>query len=75
LSPLYRSVIQVCDIEGHSYSEAAEILKLRVTTMKARLYRGRCLLRQRVRLHMAAGIRSPAIDTTSPVNRNESQSL
>ena len=42
----YRTAIQLCDLEGWSRVEAAEILKVNQNTLKARLYRGRKSLRQ-----------------------------
>ena len=44
----YRTVIQLCDLEGWSCVEAARVLKINQHTLEARLYRGRRSLRQGV---------------------------
>lgn len=48
LKDTYRDAIQLCDYEGRSYVEAADKLHLKLPRFKARLYRGRRELRQRV---------------------------
>jgi RNA polymerase sigma-70 factor, ECF subfamily len=48
LKPIYRSAIELCDIDEHSCSDAAKVLNLSVSMVKARLFRGRRLLRQKV---------------------------
>ncbi len=44
LSPLHREVVILCDIQGCSYREAAELLKCPVNTIASRLARGRAEL-------------------------------
>ncbi len=44
----YHAVLLLREMEGFSYDEIAEILKVRVGTVKSRLLRGREMLRQRV---------------------------
>ena len=44
----YRTVIQLCDLEGWSCVEAAGVLKVNQQTLEARLYRSRRSLRQGV---------------------------
>jgi len=44
----YRSVLQLCDLEGFPSPEAADVLQLNQHTLEARLYRGRRRLRDRV---------------------------
>ncbi|MBI3317593.1 MAG: sigma-70 family RNA polymerase sigma factor [Candidatus Omnitrophica bacterium] len=41
VSPPYRSVLILCDIEGYPYQEAAEMLGLPINTVASRLSRGR----------------------------------
>jgi RNA polymerase sigma-70 factor, ECF subfamily len=48
LKPMYRSVIELCDIEQCPRREAASMLNVNLSTMKARLFRGRKILGQRV---------------------------
>lgn len=54
LKCLYRAPIRMCDLEGHSYMEAAEALDLNLPKFKARLYRGRRILRRRLRERLLA---------------------
>lgn len=42
----YRTAIVLCDIEGHSYAEIAQLQGIPVETVRTRLRRGRMLLRQ-----------------------------
>jgi RNA polymerase sigma-70 factor (ECF subfamily) len=44
LSPLHREVVILCDIQGFSYREAAQVLKCPVNTIASRLARGRAEL-------------------------------
>jgi len=46
LDPVYRAVIILCDVQGYSYREAAEILEVSLGTVKSRLHRGRNLVRR-----------------------------
>jgi RNA polymerase sigma-70 factor, ECF subfamily len=48
LPPRYREVIVLCDLRGHSYEEAAEIVRCAVGTLRSRLHRGRELLRKKL---------------------------
>ena len=41
ISAPYREVLILCDIEGHPYREAAEILRCSINTIASRLARGR----------------------------------
>ena len=49
LHPCYRSVLTLHDVEGHSYSEIAQILRCPLGTVRSRLHRGRALVRQILR--------------------------
>lgn len=49
----YRTVVMLREIEGFGYEEIAEIVGVRVGTVKSRLMRGREILRQRLLAHPA----------------------
>jgi len=44
----YLVVLALCDVQGFSYDEAAQVLGLTVATMKSRLHRARLYLRERL---------------------------
>jgi RNA polymerase sigma-70 factor (ECF subfamily) len=46
---VYRRAIESCDLEGHSYSEIAELTNTTVGTVRSRIHRGRKLLRSSLR--------------------------
>jgi RNA polymerase sigma-70 factor, ECF subfamily len=56
----YRAAIQLCDLEGHSYIEAAEALNLNLPNFKARLRRGRQILQRRLRDRLLAAEKVPS---------------
>jgi RNA polymerase sigma-70 factor (ECF subfamily) len=45
LSPDFRAVVVLCDIEGRTYEEIAQILDLKVGTVRSRIHRARAQLR------------------------------
>ncbi|OYO22447.1 RNA polymerase sigma factor SigE [Enemella dayhoffiae] len=45
LSPEYRACVVLCDIEGLTYEEIAEVLDLKLGTVRSRIHRGRAQLR------------------------------
>ena len=45
LSPEFRACVVLCDIEGLSYEEIAEVLDLKLGTVRSRIHRGRAQLR------------------------------
>ena len=45
LPPDFRAAVVLCDIEGLSYEEIAEILGAKIGTVRSRIHRGRALLR------------------------------
>lgn len=49
LPDAYREIIVLCDIEGQSYQQIAEILKINIGTVKSRIARGRDELRRRLK--------------------------
>jgi RNA polymerase sigma-70 factor (ECF subfamily) len=42
----YRSAVELCDVEGFDYQEAAAALDVPLGTIRSRLYRGRRMLRE-----------------------------
>jgi len=48
LDPDQRAVIILCDAQGHSYDQIAEVLGVAVGTVKSRLFRARTALREAV---------------------------
>lgn len=45
LKPQYRAAVVLCDIEGLSYEEIAEVLDVSMGTVRSRIHRGRAQLR------------------------------
>lgn len=57
----FRLAVVLCDIEGFSYKEIAEIMECPTGTVMSRLYRGRRLLQKQLRSYaIAEGIVQPA---------------
>ena len=46
LPPEFRAAVVLCDIEGLSYDEIAEILDAKLGTVRSRIHRGRAMLRR-----------------------------
>ncbi|MEZ5092112.1 RNA polymerase sigma factor SigE [Nocardioides sp.] len=46
LSPEFRAAVVLCDVEGLSYEEIAEILDAKLGTVRSRIHRGRTQLRR-----------------------------
>jgi RNA polymerase sigma-70 factor (ECF subfamily) len=46
LSPEFRAAVVLCDIEGLSYDEVAEVLGIKIGTVRSRIHRGRSQLRE-----------------------------
>ncbi|MGO1318917.1 MAG: sigma-70 family RNA polymerase sigma factor [Galactobacter sp.] len=46
LPPDYRAAVVLCDLEGLSYQEVAEVLGCKLGTVRSRIHRGRTLLRE-----------------------------
>ena len=55
LPPDFRAAVVLCDIEGLSYEEIAEILDAKLGTVRSRIHRGRAMLRK------ALAHRAPAL--------------
>jgi RNA polymerase sigma-70 factor, ECF subfamily len=45
LPPEYRAAVVLCDIEGLTYEEIAEVLRVKLGTVRSRIHRGRAQLR------------------------------
>jgi RNA polymerase sigma factor (sigma-70 family) len=45
LPPEFRAAVVLCDVEGLSYEEIAEILDAKLGTVRSRIHRGRAMLR------------------------------
>jgi RNA polymerase sigma factor (sigma-70 family) len=54
LPPDFRAAVVLCDIEGLSYEEIADVLGLKLGTVRSRIHRGRTMLRQAL-AHRAPG--------------------
>ena len=46
LAPEFRAAVVLCDIEGLSYEEIAQVLGLKLGTVRSRIHRGRAQLRR-----------------------------
>jgi RNA polymerase sigma-70 factor (ECF subfamily) len=46
LAPDFRAAVVLCDIEGLSYEEIADVLDLKLGTVRSRIHRGRSMLRK-----------------------------
>ncbi|WP_278259796.1 RNA polymerase sigma factor SigE [Nocardioides convexus] len=58
LPPDFRAAVVLCDIEGLSYEEIAEILGAKLGTVRSRIHRGRALLRTALAHRAPAGGRT-----------------
>ena len=46
LPPDFRAAVVLCDVEGLTYEEIAEVLDLKLGTVRSRIHRGRTMLRK-----------------------------
>ncbi len=54
LSPEFRAAVVLCDVEGLTYEEIADVLGLKLGTVRSRIHRGRAQLRKAL-AHRAPG--------------------
>ena len=54
LPPEFRAAVVLCDIEGLSYDEIADVLDVKLGTVRSRIHRGRKMLREAL-AHRAPG--------------------
>ena len=66
LPDLFRAIVQLVDIEGLSYQEAADVLEVPVGTVRSRLFRARR------RLQEALLVQAADMGLTSAIERSES---
>lgn len=68
----FRTVVVLCDIEGLSYKDIADVLKCPVGTVMSRLYRARRLLERKLAvLAVERGILRPGAQLAEPVEPEE----
>jgi RNA polymerase sigma factor (sigma-70 family) len=58
LPPDFRAAVVLCDIEGLSYEEIADVLGLKLGTVRSRIHRGRTMLRKALAHRAPRGGRS-----------------
>lgn len=58
LPPDFRAAVVLCDVEGLSYEEIAEILGAKLGTVRSRIHRGRSMLRAALAHRAPAGART-----------------
>src|SRR6266852_2421692 len=71
LRPILRVVFVLRDIEGLSIAETAEVLSLSHTAVKARLWRGRLQLRERLNKYFRKETEPPRVELISGDERPE----
>lgn len=70
LSPVFRSIVLLVDVEGMSYSEVAAVLRIPIGTVRSRLFRARRLLQEQLVAHARdAGLIRPSALPPSPPDR------
>lgn len=65
LSPEFRAAVVLCDIEGLSYEEVAEVLDIKLGTVRSRIHRGRSQLRESLAHREPRGATRTAVDSRS----------
>ena len=58
LPPDFRAAVVLCDIEGLTYEEIAEILGAKLGTVRSRIHRGRAMLRAALAHRAPQGVRT-----------------
>jgi len=67
LPPEFRAAVVLCDVEGLSYDEIAEIMGAKLGTVRSRIHRGRTMLRQALAHRAPAQGRERYAGPASPV--------
>ena len=71
LPPDYRTAVTLCDLEGYSYKEIAEVMKCPIGTVMSRIYRGRKQLHKLLYEHArAVGL----VDDAAGIDRDSERS-
>lgn len=71
LEPPFRDVAVLCDVEGFSYEEIAELLRIPIGTVRSRLFRARRQLQEAlVEYARDAGFAPPLTQDTASVRRS-----
>lgn len=65
LRPEFRAAVVLCDIEGLPYEEVADVLQVKLGTVRSRIHRGRSQLRERLS-HRAPGVRPAEAGVVAP---------
>lgn len=65
LAPQFRAAVVLCDIEGLSYEEIADVLGIKLGTVRSRIHRGRAQLREAL-AHRAPDRQRAPRPTSSP---------
>src|SRR4029078_7559490 len=52
LTPEYRTVIILCDLQGRSYADIAQIVGPSLETVKTRIHRGRLMIRRKLEAYL-----------------------
>lgn len=65
----FRTVLVLRDLEGLAYEEIAEVLNVRIGTVKSRLMRGRAMLKQNLAGYVAAALKRPGNTTVNGMAR------
>ncbi|MFV0457952.1 MAG: RNA polymerase sigma factor SigE [Actinomycetales bacterium] len=65
LPPQFRAAVVLCDIEGLSYEEIADVLNIKLGTVRSRIHRGRSMLRAAL-AHRDPSVAHPEPTSTRP---------
>jgi RNA polymerase sigma factor (sigma-70 family) len=69
LPPTFRAAVVLCDIEGLSYEEIADVLGLKLGTVRSRIHRGRTMLRKALAHRAPSAGRSRYLGIADPRRR------
>ncbi len=66
----FRTVVVLRDLEGLGYEEIAEVLSVRLGTVKSRLMRGRAVLKKNLTGYVTTALRRPEISPATPIEQS-----